>query len=181
MGADDWDGCNSSTQEEREMRKFSMGSLIGCLVLGVATMLANTGFAADTHVIMATPQVAWNYHGQISTLRKPLMVDDLKIGDIIEIQIPQAAIPHGFITVKKDAGQPPTETKDLVVACGEDKSSKPNAVLRELDCGTQSKFGVKFTGSMRLEVLNTFKDDVYFWCVVHRAAMAGTLKLKAGS
>jgi hypothetical protein len=40
---------------------------------------------------------------------------------------------------------------------------------------------VKFTGSMRLEVLNTFKDDVYFWCVVHRAAMAGTLKLKAGS
>jgi hypothetical protein len=181
MGADDWDGCNSSTQEEREMRKFSMGSLIGCLVLGVATMLANTGFAADTHVIMTTPQVACNYHGQISTLRKPLMVDDLKIGDIIEIQIPQAAIPHGFITVKKDAGQPPTETKDLVAACGEDKSSKPNAVLRELDCGTQSKFSVKFTGSMRLEVLNTFKDDVYFWCVVHRAAMAGTLKLKAGS
>ena len=163
------------------MRKFSMGSLIGCLVWGLAIMLANTGFAANTHVIVATPQVAWSYNGQTSTLRKPLMVDDLKIGDIIEIQIPQAAIPHGFVTVKKEAGQPPTENKDPVVACGEDKNSKPNAVLRELDCGTQSKFGVKFTGSMRLEVLNTFKDDVYFWCVVHRAAMAGTLKLKAGS
>jgi hypothetical protein len=54
-------------------------------------------------------------------------------------------------------------------------------VLRELDCGGQSKFGVKFTGSMRLEVLNTFKDEVNFWCVVHHAAMAGTLTLKAGS
>jgi hypothetical protein len=163
------------------MRKFSMGSLIGCLVLGLAVTLANIGFAANTHVIVATPQVAWSYHGQSSTLRKPLMVDDLKIGDIIEVQIPQAAIPHGFITVNKGAGQPPTETKDLVVACGEDKNSKPNAVLRELDCGTQSKFGVKYTGSMRLEVLNTFKDDVNFWCVVHRAAMPGILKLKAGS
>jgi len=163
------------------MRKFSVGSLILYLVLGLAIGLADPSFAADTHVIVGTPQVTWTYNGQKSTLRKPLMVDDLKIGDIIEIQIPPAALPHGFITIKKDANQPPLETKDLVVACGEDKSSKPNAVLRELDCAGASKFGVKFTGSMRLEVLPTFKDETNFWCVIHHAAMAGILKLKAAN
>jgi hypothetical protein len=161
------------------MHKFSVGSLILGSVLGLTITLADTGFAADTHVIAATPQVSWTYHGQTSSLKKPLMVDDLKIGDIIEIQIPPAAIPHGFITVKKDANAPPVESKDFVVACGEDKNAKPNAVLRELDCTAASKFGVKYTGSMRLEVLNTFKDPVNFWCVVHRAAMPGVLKLKA--
>jgi hypothetical protein len=163
------------------MYKLSVGSLTVCLALGLAIGLASTSFAADTHVIVGTPQVTWTYNGQKSTLRKPLMVDDLKVGDIIEIQIPAAAIPHGFITVKKDANQPPMETKDLVVACGEDKSSKPNAVLRELDCGGASKFGVKFTGSMRLEVLPAFKGETNFWCVVHHAAMAGTLKLKGAN
>jgi hypothetical protein len=161
------------------MQKFSVGFLILGSVVGLAIALAGACFAADTHVIAATSQVSWSYHGQTSSLKKPLMVDDLQIGDIIEIQIPPAAIPHGFITVKKDANTPPVESKDFVVACGEDKNSKPNAVLRELDCGAASKFDVKYTGSMRLEVLNTFKDPVNFWCVVHRAAMPGVLKLKA--
>jgi hypothetical protein len=161
------------------MHKFSAGSLILGSAVGLAMTHVDTSFAADTHVIAATAQVSWTYHGQVSSLKKPLMVDDLKIGDIIEVQIPPAAIPHGFITVKRDANTPPVESKDFVVGCGEDKNSKPNAVLRELDCGTASKFGVKYAGSMRLEVLSTFKDPVNFWCVVHRAAMAGALKLKA--
>jgi hypothetical protein len=163
------------------MHRFSVGSLILCLLLGGAIGFADASFAADTHVIVGSPQITWIYNGQKSTLRKPLMVDDLKIGDIIEIQIPPAAIPHGFITIKKAANQPPVETKDVVVACGEDKGSKPNAVLRELDCAGASKFGVKFTGSMRLEVLPTFKGETDFWCVVHHAAMAGTLKLKGAN
>jgi hypothetical protein len=161
------------------MHRFSVGSLMLGSAVGLAMIHVDTSFAAETHVIAATAQVSWSYHGQVSSLKKPLMVDDLKIGDIIEVQIPPAAIPHGFITVKRDANTPPVESKDFVVACGEDKNSKPNAVLRELDCGTASKFGVKYTGSMRLEVLSTFKDPVSFWCVVHHAAMAGALKLKA--
>jgi hypothetical protein len=163
------------------MHKFSVGFLILCLVLGLAIRLAEPSFAADTHVIVGTAQVSWTYHGQNSTLRKPLMVDDLKIGDIVEIQIPPAAIPHGFITIKKAPNQPPVETKDFVVACGEDKGSKPNAVLRELDCAGASKFGATYTGSMRLEVLPTFKEDINFWCVLHHAAMPGTLKLKGAN
>jgi hypothetical protein len=162
------------------MRKFSVGFLILCLVLGLAIRLAEPSFAAETHVI-GTAQVSWTYHGQSSTLRKPLMVDDLKIGDIVEIQIPPAALPHGFITIKKAPNQPPVDTKDFVVACGEDKGSKPNAALRELDCAGASKFGVTYTGNMRLEVLPAFKEDINFWCVVHHAAMAGTLKLKGAN
>lgn len=132
---------------------------------------------ADTHVIKATSSLTWEYNGQSSdTNGDPLVVGDLKIGDIVEVQIPRA--PHGFVTIKKNPGAPATEIKDPVLACGEASSAKPNAVLKEIDCGAESKFGVKYVGSMKLEVLSTFKDDVDFWCVVHTDAMTGTLKLK---
>ena len=58
------------------------------------------------------------------------------------------------------------------------RGPKPNAVLREIDCGAASKFGVAFKGSMRLEVFDTFKGETNFWCVIHHAIMSGTLKLK---
>jgi hypothetical protein len=64
------------------------------------------------------------------------------------------------------------------LACGEDANAKPNAVLREIECGAASQFGVAFTGSMELEVLNAFTSDTNFWCVIHQFGMTGTFKLK---
>ncbi|MCK1507061.1 hypothetical protein [Bradyrhizobium sp. 18] len=42
---------------------------------------------------------------------------------------------------------------------------------------TGSKFGVGFTGSLRLEVTDKFKDPVDFFCVIHKGLMPGVLKL----
>jgi hypothetical protein len=151
-------------------------------VLFAITAGGNVSLAADTHTIKATQQLTWTYNGQASKRDgTPLVVSDLKVGDVVEIQIDPGPIPHGFVTIKAITNLPPTEneTKDLILACGENKNAKPNAVLQELDCGAGTKFGVRFTGSMRLEVLDTFKTDVHFWCVVHHFGMTGTLKLKA--
>ena len=125
----------------------------------------------------AKQKIAWSYNGKESTTNTPIVVDDLKVGDIIEVQVP-GPFPHGFITIKKNADGQWTEIKDPVLTCGENAGSKPNAVLREIDCGAASQFGVSFKGSMRLEVLTTFSSDTDFWCWVHKRAMAGTLKLK---
>jgi hypothetical protein len=134
--------------------------------------------AADIHVIVGTQQLTWTYNGNKSTQNVALVVDDLDIGYIVEIQVPEGPIPHGFITITKNADEPAVESKELVLACGEEKSTKPNAVLEETNCGTASKFGVRFTGSMQLVVLDTFKDETDFWCVFHHALMQGELKLK---
>jgi hypothetical protein len=165
------------------MRKSSAISFAVCLVLVAVTAAGNTNLAAaaDTHTIKATSQITWTYNDQASKRDgTPLVVDDLKVGDVVEIQIDPGPISHGFVTIKMIANLPPSEneTKDLVLACGENKNAKPNAVLQELDCGAGSKFGVRFTGSMRLEVLDTFKAETNFWCVVHHFGMTGTLKLK---
>jgi hypothetical protein len=158
------------------MRKpsiFSVASIIFAAIL----MNASSGVAADTHVI-GVEGFAWTYKGVKSTASTPLAVDDLKIGDVVEVQIPAGPVHHGFITIKQTGGGPPVEDKSPVLACGEDKTAKPNAVLRELDCsGAASKFGVAFTGSLRLEVMNTFKDPANFYCVIHKTAMPGVLKL----
>jgi hypothetical protein len=145
-----------------------------CLALGAIVALTSPGFAANMHVIVATQDFppAWTYAGQSSAKGRPLVVGDLARGDTVEISIPSGDIPHGFITTANGA-----ETKDLVWACGQ--SIKPNtAVLRETNCGAASQFGVRFTGQMELEVLDTFKDDVNFWCVVHKSFMPGILRLK---
>jgi hypothetical protein len=143
-----------------------------CVALG-AVIAPSIILAADTHVIVGTQQVTWTYGGKKSTPSSPLVVDDLKVGDIVEIQIPQGPIPHGFVTIANGA-----ESRDLVLACGDSKTSKPNAVLQEIKCGPASKFGVRMTGSMQLQVLNTFQSETDFWCIVHHQAMAGVLKLK---
>ncbi|MER9771229.1 hypothetical protein [Mesorhizobium sp. M0220] len=152
------------------MRTFMASPSVFGLALGAIVVTGGASFAADTHVI-ATKNVTWTYNGRASTKTTPLIVDDLKIGDIVEIQI-DGPFPHGFVTIRpKDA-----DGKDLVWACGQDKGS--TAVLRETDCGAASQFGVQFKGKMRLEVLNGFTDPVDFWCVIHRGGMRGTLKLK---
>jgi hypothetical protein len=101
------------------------------------------------------------------------VIDDLKVGDIVEIQIPQGPIPHGFVTISNGA-----ESRNLVLACGDNPTSKPNAVLQEINCGPASKFGVRMTGNMDLQVLGTFQGETDFWCVVHHQGMPGVLKLK---
>lgn len=159
------------------MGKVLMGSTVLCFTLGAIVTPCSTSFAADTHVIVATQQVTWTYNGKTSTRNTPLVVDDLKIGDIIEVQIPAGPIDHGFITIRK-AANGPVESKDLVLACGDNKNSKPNAVLQEINCGPSSKFGVITTGNMQLQVLGTFKDETDFWCVRHKQFMSGVLKLK---
>jgi hypothetical protein len=65
-----------------------------------------------------------------------------------------------------------------VLACSEDKATKPNAVLQEIECGAKSNFGMAFMGSLKLQLLPTFTSDVSFWCTEHLFGMTGTLKLK---
>jgi hypothetical protein len=148
-----------------------------CVALGTLVLAAETGVAADTHVIVATDDPQWSYNGQKSPL---ITVDDLKKGDTVEIQVPTTTeFMHGFITIKKSP-PPITTIEDPVLKCGEPESAKPNAVLKE-DCvpGAVSQFGKTFKGSMKLIVLEKFKDDVPFWCVQHKQIMQGVLKLQA--
>jgi hypothetical protein len=164
------------------MRKSFAAFVIFSLVLGAIVTSTTASVAADTHVIKPNSTPAWTSDGKTPSKPDgtPLVIDDLKIGDIIDVQI-AAGLPHGVITIKQLANvQPPAdnETKDPVLACGEDKSAKPNAVLREIECGAASKFGIRYVGSMKLEVLDTFTGDINFWCTVHHFLMTATLKLK---
>jgi hypothetical protein len=161
------------------MKDLAKKMICSCLPLAITSVFASTSFGAETHVIVgAKQQVAWTYKDKKSTPTTPLVVDDLQVGDIIEVQVP-GPFSHGFITIKTSAGGAPTEIKDPVLACGEAASSKPNAVLRETDCGATSQFGKDLNNAtVRLEVLATFKSDIDFWCTVHKGGMTGTLKLK---
>jgi hypothetical protein len=154
------------------MGMTSMQSSVACVVFGALLTCSSPGFAADTHVI-GTRGIAWTYKDKKSTPAAPILIDDLKIGDVVEVQI-AGAIPHGIVTIKRNDGAPPVEDRDPVQACGEDKS---NAALREINCGAASKFGVAFTGSLRLEVTDKFKNPVDFFCVIHKAGMPGVFKL----
>jgi hypothetical protein len=160
------------------MRKQLMhSSVITSVAFGVALTCASPGFAANTHIIgIGDDDFSWTYKDKVSTPDNPIAIDDLAIGDTVEVHITDG---HGFVTIKRNAGPPPTTTVDKtpVLACGEDASSKPNAVLRELDCGGASHFGVAIPGTLRLEVMNTFKDPIDFYCVIHKNGMPGLLKL----
>jgi hypothetical protein len=141
----------------------------------------NTAYAADTHVLAAKANAAtWGYNGQSSkTDGTPVVIGDLKVGDILEVDIPVGPAHHGFITIKKKDGGSIIEIQTPVLACGEAANQKPDAVLRETECnGKPSNFGRLFTGTMKLEVLPTFKNDVDFYCFQHKAIMMGVLKLK---
>jgi hypothetical protein len=163
---------------ESKMRKSSKGFVTVLFAAGLTAMSAGIGYAADTRVIKSTPQLTWTSDGKSSkTDGTPLVIDNLKVGDIVEFDI-AAGIPHGVITIKKLANDPPgtNEDKVPVQACGE---NKPNAVLREIGCGAASQFGKAFKGTMKLEVTDKFKADTNFWCFVHKFKMTGTLKLAA--
>jgi hypothetical protein len=152
---------------------------ISLLCVGVGALFVAVGrsFATDTHVIVATDDPQWSYNGQQSAL---ITVGDLKKGDAIEVQVPkETTFQHGFVTIRKTP-LPITPIEDLVLKCGEAESAKPNAVLKE-DClpGAMSQFGIPFKGSMKLIVLEKFKEDVPFWCVIHKKIMQGVLKLQA--
>ncbi len=121
------------------MKKILPHVFVVSIVLGMMPLLSSGGLAADTHVIVGTQQVSWAYNGQRSTPITPLVVDDLKIGDILEIQITAGPIPHGFITTKKNQGGQPAEDKDLVQACGQ--TNAPSAVLREMIAMPPAKLG----------------------------------------
>lgn len=97
----------------------------------------------------------------------------IRPGDMIEIKV--ANNQHGFITIDKPGDQSPTAEKKFVVACGEDRATKPAAVLQEIEC---SRLGRKLTASMKLLVLDTFNSDLHFWCTEHEDMMWGTFKLQ---
>ena len=148
-----------------------------CIGLGTLTGAAGTSLAADTHVIVATDAFQWSYNGQQSKL---ITVDDLKIGDILDIQVPKTLKhKHGFITI--DLGPPITQSEDPVLKCGEAGGPKEKTAVLKEDCapGAMSQFGNPFIGSMKLIVTDKFKKDVSFWCVIHTNIMRGILKLQA--
>ncbi len=167
------------------MRRSSRRYSLSCAPVVAVFFYANTSFAADTHTIVAHSNITWSYNGKSSTAANPIMVDDLKIGDIVEVQVPGGT--HGFITIKKNAGgAEPTEITDPVLACGEAEGSKPNAVLREIECGAISgaisNFNRRFVepNRLKLEVLPKFTGPIDFYCKQHLTDMPGTLKLKTG-
>jgi hypothetical protein len=145
----------------------------------------NSSFAANTHLITADKagQKVWAYKLPDGTTKSisdpntnpptPVVVDDLAVGDIIEIDTPQGN--HGFITTKNGA-----EDTDLVAICGEDPNTKKTAVLQEISCAAGSQFGqtMKPKASMQMVVLPTFNGETDFWCWVHKGEMPGVLKLK---
>jgi hypothetical protein len=168
-----------SVNQEKKMTLFSIRNWSRCVIIPAALALASPAFAADTHAIVAHSNLTWVYNGQSSAQNKPLMVNDLNAGDIIDVQVPGGT--HGFIPIKKQAGSSPVETKDPIILCSDPAGSKPNAVLREINCAADTQVGKPYVGSLKLEVLPTFHDPVDFWCWVHKALMPGTLALKAAT
>jgi hypothetical protein len=162
------------------MARIMIGSFIAYFV--VAWVVGAPTFAAENHTIIGTQDATWKAGDQESTTDGDPLIIEVAKGDSLEIQIPAGAVPHGFITITKPANQNPAETKDLVLACGDEEQSKPQAVLREVGCtGAPSVFGKVFTGTLKLEVSQKFQNDVNFWCVIHKKGMWGVIKLKASS
>jgi hypothetical protein len=160
------------------MRSIAVGTSVLWIAFGSALALPQSARAADTHTIVAQANLTWKYGTKVSTPTSPVLVDDLKIGDIVEISIPGGQ--HGFVTIKKTPA-PTKEVVDVVLACGESPASKPNAVLKEIECGPKSKFNVPFIGNLKLEVLPTFASAQDFYCVIHKGTMPGILKLKSAA
>ena len=160
------------------MSKFSKQALAMCFSLSAGLMFSSNGLAAATHVITAD-QEKKIWHGDNGSSSKvdgtPLLLDNLKVGDIVEVVI-KDGLSHGFVAL----GGKPGDDSDLVQRCGETEQNKPKAVLRELCDGntTTTQYAEPFVGTMRLQVLSTFKPDFKFWCIFHREVMQGVLRLK---
>lgn len=163
------------------MRKSWKIPALLCVWTCTTVTFVSTNARADTHVIIGTQKVTWESEGQSSTTKGVPLEVKVKKGDTLEIQIPSGDIPHGFVTINKGGDENPAEAKGLVLACGEDPQSKPDAVLRETGCtGNPSVFGDEngFNGTLKLDIVDNFGVDVNFWCVIHKKKMWGTIKLK---
>lgn len=139
-------------------------------LLGSASLGFNQAWAKT--ILIENQGAKWKLGG---TAVSPLPVNDVEKGDIIEFKINGT---HGVVTLDKPGNQTPSPKLDLVLACGEDPSSKPNAVLRETECGATSQFN-KVTTSVKFEVTDKFQGDVHFWCIIHKSEMWGTFKLRS--
>jgi hypothetical protein len=165
-----------------------LGMLVAMLVAGTAAVpvLADLPLG-PVHLIVGDPGAQiWHYKAdpnnensadksKSSLPATPVVVDDLKPGDVVRFSIPDLI--HGFTPVDGNG----TTKLGLVVRCGEDAKDVPGAVLQELDCqpGQASKVDVKLSGDkVRLQVLQTFSDPVQFICTQHRARMSGRLQLQ---
>ena len=136
-----------------------------------------------THLIVGDPvDLIWRYKADPNNEKSvdksisggsattPVVIDDLKPGDVVRITVGELL--HGFSPNKPD----------LVVRCGDDPNTMKGAVLQELDCqpGQASKVDIRFrNGTLRLQVLQTFRDPMDFLCTAHGDTMSGVLKLQS--
>jgi hypothetical protein len=139
-----------------------------------ATLVAAIGPSADQaradNILVENDGSKWKLG---STVANPLIVPAKK-GDVIEFKV---AGPHGVVTLNKPGNQAPAPALDLVLACGEDPKTKPNHVLREVECGPGgSQFNKVLKAPMKLEVLDKLQGEVHFWCIIHKVGMWGTFK-----
>jgi hypothetical protein len=141
------------------------------LVILFGTSLLDLKQAVAKNILIENQGAKWKLGG---TAVSPLPVNDVEKGDVLEFKITGT---HGVVTLDKPGNQSPSPALDLVLTCGEDTNSKPNHVLREVECGAGSQFN-KVTASLKLEVTDKFQSDVHFWCIIHKAGMWGTIKLK---
>ena len=148
---------------------------IACVTISLILSLNGTSAKADT-VTITTQGIAWQSNGQSSTIQGAPLTVAVKKGDTIQVHVGSG---HGFVTINKPGNQHPAVDTSFVIACGEDSTSKPNAVLQETNCtaGVPSNFG-KGAGDMTFQVLNQFNADLNFWCVIHKSIMWGVITLK---
>jgi hypothetical protein len=152
-----------------------MRTLLGAVLLPLGLLGAGSlvpGSARADNIVITNQGAKWRLAPNPGV--SPLSVD-VKKGDVIQFKL--ASLGHGVVTLDKPGDQNPSPALQLVLACGEDPKTKPDHVLREVECGA-SRFNVELTASIKLEVTDKFQADVPFWCVIHTSDMWGTLKLK---
>ena len=151
--------------------RTSLGAVFLSLTLLGAGSLVPCPARAD-NILITNQGTKWKLG---NTAASPLPVE-VKKGDVIEFRL--ATPGHGVVTLDKPGNDPnAAENLQLVLACGEDPNTKPNHVLREVECG-RSRFNVELLPSVKLQVMDNFQADVNFWCIIHLSDMWGTLKLK---
>jgi hypothetical protein len=164
------------------MKKPQLGLLVFLAMSTATPGLVAAAFAGETHVIVATHTPAfspiWKSEGKQSSATQPLTVEVNK-GDVLQIEIQDPSMPHGFVTLDKTGTKLNT---DVVQTCSE---NKPDALLQQIDCNVlpNDLFGKLFQGpdphTLKLKVTEKFEDDLNFWCVKHMQIMRGIIKLKS--
>jgi hypothetical protein len=146
----------------------------GAALLLTFPALAGRASAASTHVIFATEDPSWFYNGK-SSGGTPVPVDDLAVGDTIQIIVPHSTdTTHGFVTVTN--GSP---NLDLVLVCGQTEGATPKPLHQtNCDAADAASFGKDFEGVLQLQVTPAFSSSIDFFCTTHGPAMAGKLSLK---